>query len=149
MERLSSIKNFSFLLKIFYYYDIIGRIKYSNHEIDRKTDKQDLKYLDESRYFDQYVNRLQDYVKEKIFKKYHDLKKIRTEISYYNSSNKFHNLFWDVHELVKTNEKMPYEPIKENCIHILIFENENNNLVFGATILLPPENLVTKNLSTN
>ncbi len=140
MDRIASIKNFSFLLKIFYYYDIIGRLKYINHAIDRKTDLQDIQYINESKYLEQYVSRITDYIKEKIFKKYTSLKKIRIEISFYDLDNKFHNLFWNVYEIIKTNEKMPYEPIKENCIHILVFENESNNLVFGAIIVVPPTN---------
>ncbi len=149
MDRIASIKNFSFLLKIFYYYDIIGRLKYINHAIDRKTDLQDIQYINESKYLEQYVSRITDYIKEKIFKKYTSLKKIRIEISFYDLDNKFHNLFWNVYEIIKTNEKMPYEPIKENCIHILVFENESNNLVFGATIAVPPTNSTNSTNSTN
>ncbi len=137
MDKLSSLKNFGFLIKIFYYYDIIGRIKYSNHIVDKKTDIQDINYINEAKYLDQYVSRLKDYIKEKILKKYNNPKKIRIEISCFSSNNKFHNLFWDVYEILKVNEKIPCEIIKENCIHILIFENDSNNLVFGTTILIP------------
>ena len=75
-------KNLYFLLKIFYYYDIFKRIRYSDHIIDRKTDYKDLKYIHEAKYINQYASRLKDFIKEKVYKKYHDLKKIRINSSW-------------------------------------------------------------------
>ncbi len=138
IARINTGRAIGFLIKIFYYYDILGRIKFTSHLIDKKTDRQDIKYIDESNCLEQYVSRLCDYVKEKICKKYDSLKKIRFETSFFNSSNKFHNLFWEVQSIIEKTEKLPFIPRKENAIHMLIFDNKDNNLIFGITIVLPP-----------